>query len=463
MKVSAMNPALEQAQRLWTRDPLSAPAARKRVPPKVGTEGEGTGLRNGAVRQGPLERSSPDRPPGKPGPEVDLPPLWKFVPLAEHAPPALPVSSAAAQTWLKLKKALARNSEEALAPARQEQALRSLSETRLSHFVRPIDWAEVSLALEQTAQPVGQAGVTFVIAPPYGGHGEVVTAWAERHGASLLEEPTTAQILEGDNPWRTAWDGESPWALPRLERCFFRSAHGLSLVRRLLEEVSGGFAGQGLIGCDSWAWAYLRRVWPMPHQQVLTLQALDGVRLQRLLVSLSPPSRGRKLVFRNARSGHLALQVPSEDQAISDEITQLAAHCRGNAIVAREYWRQRLRTEPDDDAKPSVLDEADEAQVGEEVVWLSSADIQHGLPGFPDGHDEETALVLHALLLHGGLAEEMLTQVLPLPHHQCMALVLWLKGQGIVELREGLWYVTALAYNLVRSQLRARDLQTDAL
>jgi len=465
MKPSVMKPALEHAQCLWPQDPLSAPVALRRVASRVGADRAGSGDHAGPSSHGPSARPSPERPPARPEPEPELalPPLWAFVPLAEHAPPALPVSSAAAQAWVALKKALTRNDEEGMAPARQEEALRSLSETRLSHFVRPIDWTEVSLALERTAQPVAQSGVTFVVAPPYGGHGEVVEAWAERHGARLLETPTTAQVLAGDDSWRATWDGEGPWALPRLERFFFRSAHGLALVRRLLEEVAGGSVGQGLIGCDSWAWAFLRRVWPMPHQQVLTLQALDGEKLQRLLVSLSPPSRGRKLLFRDARSGSLALQVPNEGQALSNEITQLAAHCRGNAVVAREYWRRRLRTEPDDDAKASVLDEAEVKQTGEEVVWLSSAHLQQGLPGFPDGHDEETALVLHAMLLHGGLAEEMLTRVLPLPHHQCMALVLWLKGQGIVELRDGLWLVTSLAYNLVRSQLRARDLQTDPL
>lgn len=458
-----MKPALEPSLRLWPQNPLPVPAALKRTVAKEGLAGAGDGAGQGRWPLPPTQ-PSPKRPEASPEPEAALPPVWTFVHLAEHEPPALPVSSAAAQGWRALKKILTRqDDEESRVPARQEQALRSLSETRLSHFVRPIDWAEVSLALDKTAQPVAQTGVTFVVAPPYGGHGEVVEAWARRHGARLLETPTADQVLAGEHSWEHAWEGEGAWALPRLERCFFRSAHGLALVRRLLEQVSGGSAGRGVIGCDSWAWAFLRRVWPMPHQHVLTLQALDGEKLQRLLVSLSPASTNRKLLFRNARSGSLALQVPCEGQAISAEIAQLAAHCRGNPVVAREYWRRRLRTEPDDDAKAAALDAVEEEQTGEQVVWLTSADFQQGLPGFPDGHDEETALVLHALLLHAGLAEEMLTEVLPLPHHQIMALVLWLEGQGIVELCDGLWRVTSLAYNLVRSQLRARDLQTDAL
>ena len=192
-----MNPALDQAQRLLPQDPFSAPVAPSRAASRVGADSEGLGLRPGPSRHGPSARLSPERPAAKREPEVALPPLWEFVYLTEHAPPALPVSSAAAQAWVALKKALTRNDEEGMAPARQEQALRSLSETRLSHFVRPIDWVEVSLALERTAQPVAQTGVTFVVAPPYGGHGEVVEAWAERHGARLLETPTPAQILAG--------------------------------------------------------------------------------------------------------------------------------------------------------------------------------------------------------------------------------------------------------------------------
>lgn len=40
-----------------------------------------------------------------------------------------------------------------------------------------------------------------------------------------------------------------------------RHAGGLTLVRRLLERAVSGQLGRGLIGCDSWAWAYLQKVW----------------------------------------------------------------------------------------------------------------------------------------------------------------------------------------------------------
>lgn len=372
----------------------------------------------------------------------------------------LAVRSAAMQTWAAVKKALQHDDEAQLAPARQEQALRSMSELRLAHLVHPIDWDEVSLALDAKMAMAPASKVIFVVGPPFCGHAEIVSAWAERHKARQIDPPSPAQILSGERQWLPPWDKQVTWALPRLERCFLRHANGLALVRQLLEDVAMGRAGTGLIGCDSWAWAFLQRVWPVPQGDALVLQALDAERLQRLLVHLSPTDLGGKLLFRDARSGRVALTVPWGGEARSEEIAQLAAHCRGNPGLAREYWRARLRTEPDTDAAESAADDAAEVAPDERVVWLSTS---QNSPGLPSGADEDIALLLHALLLHGGLSGAMLTEVLPLPQHQCLALLVRLERQALVELRNGCWFVTPLAYTQVRTSLRGRDIQTDAL
>ncbi len=411
---------------------------------------------------GPVTKTTPE-------PADERPPLWTFVPLAEHAPPALAVHSAAMQAWQAVKKALRRDDEEDKAPARQEQALRSLSNMRLAHLVRPIDWKQASLALDDATKGAAAAStVTFVIGPPHAGHAEIVEAWAARHEARLIEPPSAAQILRDDKRWHPSWKTKGTWALPRLVRCFLRHANGLSLVRRLLEEVASGRAGHGVIGCDSWTWAFLQRVWPLPQPHALALQALDAARLQRLFVHLAPRRRGHKLRFRDARTGDETLTVPYEGESLSRDIVLLAAHCRGNAGLAREYWRRRLRTEPDADADADAADDDSQAAAdgdetvkpGEQVIWVSAKQDEPVLPG---GAGEDMSLLLHALLIHGGLADAMLGEVLPLPLHVCVALLLRLQQQGLVEQRDGLWIVTPLAYIMVRSWLRGRDFLTDEL
>ncbi|MFP5461713.1 MAG: hypothetical protein ACLGII_09045, partial [Gammaproteobacteria bacterium] len=261
------------------------------------------------------------------------------------------------------------------------------------------------------------------------------------------------------------------WALRRLEHCFLRHPAGLSLVRRLLETIADGRAGDGVIGCDSWAWAFLGRVWPVPPPRALTLQAFDGEALSALLARLAASPRRRRLRFRNAHSGRETLTVPRDGDAVGEQIVTLAAHCRGNPGVARSYWRSCLRAEPEEageslededaqDAPAAVEGGASAAQTGrQEVVWVSA---HLDEPELPMEGAEDVALLLHALLLHGGLPEEAFEAVLPMPVPQTTAVAQRLRQQGIVERREGRWAVAALSYVPVRQWLRGRDYLTDA-
>jgi hypothetical protein len=85
----------------------------------------------------------------------------------------------------------------------------------------------------------------------------------------------------------------------------------------------------------------------------LTLQGFDGRRLADLFARLARAGGGRRVIYRNARTGATVLPEPealaSGELEVSRELRQLAAHCRGNPAVAWRYWRQRLRTEPESD------------------------------------------------------------------------------------------------------------------
>ena len=401
------------------------------------------------------------------------PELWRFVPLAAYARPEAPVGSRAAQAWETFRKMIRRSVGAGEGPARQEHELSMLSEVRLAHLVHPIDWSHASRmldrALAEDASPQGP-GVRFVLGQPHCGHAEIVQGWAERHGARVLEAPDPHEILAGGGRWLEDWrPGDGLWALPRLEHCFLRHAAGLSLVRRLLEVVADGRAGVGVIACDSWAWAYLERVWPVPQHRVLTLQAFDGEALSSLFARLAAPRR-RRLRFRNAHSGRETLAVPRDDDAVGEQLLSLAAHCRGNPGVAWTYWRSSLRAEPeeagedfdDEEAPAAPAAAADRAAATpgarQEVVWVSTHLEEPDLP--MEGADD-VALLLHALMLHGGLPEKVFEEVLPMSGAQATALALRLQQQGVIERCEGRWTVAALAYVPVHQWLRGRDYLTD--
>jgi hypothetical protein len=383
--------------------------------------------------------------------------LWTFVPVADYERPTLPARSAAAQAWCTVRDFFRAPGSDDEAPAKQEEELRSLSELRLEHLVAPIDWQQVALALDEALAERAPAAdarrVVFVIGQPHCGHGEVVEAWAARHMVPLIGTPGREQILAGGADWPGVWpEAGSRWALPRLEHCFLRHDSGLALVRRLFERIAGGDAGTGVIGCDSWSWAFLQRVWPLSGIDALTLQAFDASRLSWLFADLAERHPHRPLHFRNARTGRATLTVPHEDDAVGDEIVQLAAHCRGNVGIARQYWRWRLRAEPEVEPDPGAPEPSEDPH--DEVVWVS-ARIEE--PVLPTETDEDVALLLHAVLLHGGLMNDALPDVLPLAPHRCTTVARRLEQLALIELRQGRWFVAPLAYALVRQWLCSRD------
>ncbi len=393
------------------------------------------------------------------------PALWEFVRLGAYQVPSRPARSAAASAWSSFKHIFRRVDEESQAPVKQETELCALPQVRLAHLVPPLDWTDAAAALGTSLKDWMSSSepdwpVKFVIGQPYGGHGEIVRQWGAQHAAAVVAAPSYEQILAGDKRYFESWPtADRPWVLPNLERCYLRHARGLPLVRELLEEAESGRLGRGVIGCDSWAWAYLQRVWPVPRPDALTLQAFDGSRVTRLLTTMVA-SRSRQLIrFRNAATGHDILTVPAGDDEVRVEIAQLAAHCRGNVGTAIRYWRERLRSEPHAQETDSDLDgkTPEHIEPGEESVWVAALPE----PAFPLESDEEIAFVLHALLLHCGLPASLLPELLPLSHHRCMPILLRLKTAGLVQCRNDHWRVSELAYALVRTMLQGRDFLTD--
>jgi hypothetical protein len=402
--------------------------------------------------------------PASPGSGEAATPLWEFVPLADYGVPDMPASSAAANAWAAFKHLFRHDDDEMLTAVKKEADLRALSEIQLAHLAPPPDWRAAALALDvalhdrhRATPPNGP--VSFVIGQPHAGHDDIVKCWGEMHQAIPIAPPSPADILTGNGQWLDNWPAtDQLWVLPNLEHCYLRHTHGLALVRQLLEGAESGRLGRGIIGCDSWAWAYLQRIWPVPKPEALTLQAFDGDRLSRLFASLEVSRPGRHIRFRNAENGKGILSVPAaeDESAVGAEIIQLAAHCRGNVGTAQHYWRERLRAEPE--AEVSESDSAADQAPGEESVWVT---VSLPEPVLPTAIDEDAVLMLHALLLHGGLPEALLPELLPYPATRCMAVLLCLRNAGIIDRHQERWKIAKLAYTTVRSLLRGRDYLTD--
>jgi len=388
--------------------------------------------------------------------------LWDFVPLTDHRRPPTPTVSAAQDRWGSLKRLF--GGRKTKAPAKAEDDLQGLPRARLDALVRPLDWYACAEALQRAfEQSADQSLVCVLVGPPHGGHADLLATWASRQGVRQIEDPSFDDILSGGNAWLTRWRSSTrPWVLPRLEKCWLRHPAGLGLARALMEQALIGDLGRGVIGCDSWAWSYLGHVAPLPLTGVLTLQAFDSSRLAKLFRSLTSARPERPVHFCNARTGKRILSVPGEDDGDGGlDLQNLAAHARGNPGIARALWRARLRAEPEAGEGSADEDATDEGNRAEEIVWVSAVRDE---PELPDGPHDDIALVLHALLLHGGLPTPMLGNLLPLPPFRLQAIVPQLCASDIIQRdRSGFWRVTVSGYAPARAFLHERGFLVDAL
>ncbi|MFO7813692.1 MAG: hypothetical protein R6V21_12045 [Pelovirga sp.] len=392
-------------------------------------------------------------------------PLWEVVPVTKYAVPGAQAQKTAAAGWRSLKKIFQRK-DIADTPFKDEQELHALPEVRLAHLVPPLPWKDAAAAASITLQDwmaidSRATAVKFFIGQPFSGHAEIVSLLGDQHQAVEIKPPSSEQILSNDHGWFDSWPSSATfWVLPNLEHCYLRHAKGLDLVRRLLSLAANGQLGKGLIGCDSWAWAYIQRIFPLPHVDAVTLQAFDAERLQDLICDLMLSGAKRKVYCYNAANGQEIIGPSAQQKQLQKEFAELASHCRGNVAVAITYWRDRLRLGPDEDV------DGDDKKTAEhpvkdrsgEHIWVASMPPEAELPM---KNDEGYLLLLHTMLLHGGLSDLLLTDLLPFSASHSQGLLGQLQQFGIVTCIDGRWQVRELAYLAVRRLLSGHDYLTD--
>ncbi|WP_438455861.1 hypothetical protein [Vreelandella venusta] len=361
--------------------------------------------------------------------------------------------------------------------AKEESELRKLPEVALSHWVPAIDWTPAARALSQVTQEYVDAPVVLFISPPYGGHGAVVSHWAQQQGVNCISAPTLNELTEGCLEWVDRCGHQHQWVIPALERHFLRHTQGLQGVRELLERALSGRLGQGVIGCDSWTYAYLQHAVGLEGVPVVTLQALEGEQLAHYFAQLADNGGIRPTVY-SSRTGQPVLADVSEDGAGGErscnersykELQRLAAHCRGHLGIAWHYWRERLRKPAENGESgrsqgqsqgPSKQSSKQSSKEPSKELWLLDALAEAELAS--DMGDVAT-LLLHTLLIHGGLEDQALGYVLPFSSHEALNARLALARQGILRCHQGRWQVDPLSYASVRQLLESRNYLVDPL
>ncbi len=293
----------------------------------------------------------------------------------------------------------------------------------------------------------------LIILPP-GDENGVVESWARQHGHQSLDPPDRTSLVSPVTTVLPDLGGEGVLVIPQLERWFLRHRNGLDTLRALLAAI-GESDRHCLIGCNSWAWAYLAKVVgaDLMLPTGLMFQAFDGDRLYRWFSELAVAETTAGVAFRFSQSGADVFAADDDDKPSDDYFAKLAAHSLGIPWVAWHMWRRSLRSN-----REEADENADDVPApDDQTLWIAALDELT----LPNQHQDTALFVLQALLMHGQLSAQELRLVLPVVGES--TIVPALIGAGFVARQGDQLTCRPAAYPMVRLGLSAAGFSMDTL
>lgn len=405
--------------------------------------------------------------------------LWQFIPLGSYERLSEPKSEIARKgakafmDWLRRRKPAGVSVD-------IHAELRSIPQQMLDTVAPPPDWEDKTVALHDAVLPWINAEKPeytsqVIIGAPGSGTRQTMEQLSLSHKWEFIEPPSPAEILTGGKEWLSVIkDSENTVVvIPELERCFIRHTDGLTLVRDFLDFVWERNQ-RYIIGCNSWAWSYLSRVLSIDSQfrNPLILRPFDGQRLEHWFRSMAQTTCKHTLIFRQSDNGEAILTVNQadgnkkeksetyRDKESSDLLKIIAARSNGIPLVAWAIWRNCLQISAD----AIIEDEAQRAAKMDQglTIWVRPW-AQTELPAIPHEISKTDVFVLHAVLLHGGIHEDVLPMMLSIQQSTAVKSLQRLLQAGLIKEENGLWRTTLSGYPAVKKYLAAEDYLTDML
>lgn len=425
-------------------------------------------------------------------------PVWRFIPVSDYSvptePPSEQIRTGLIALWGRLRRGATtltseQDAEDKDIDARDvEQDPRELAPWPVwtEHGIAALDEALASWRDAKDAH----AGSRVLVAPPHSHIETILEAWAQRHNYRIIEPPTYGQILQNPQEWLDQLPLESGarFVLVALERCYLRHYNGLDLVRKLVHRLWQ--ANQPcILGCDSWAWAYLDYACniSMLDRSPLTLAPLDAPAISRWIAATHATSPQADYLstslFRRMDSGvevyPIHTDAPRAESAIntaannssgdattdqdykrtSEFLVHIAAHARGIPGVVWALWHKSLtlieQSEIKDEARRTAARDP-------HTIWVRKWE-NIELPAIPSHLSDLGAFALHAILLHGGLRFEEIDYLIPGNTLQVAHDLRALESAQIVAQQEGRFYITPQGYPTVRAFLSEEAFMIDRL
>lgn len=280
-------------------------------------------------------------------------------------------------------------------------------------------------------------------------------SWAEEKDYPILEITDFEQKMSKTPDKMAELFNQKILVIPRLEDWFRRSETHLTSLRLLLSTLESP-PQKVILGCNSWAWQFLRKACEIDAVLVnpLTFQAFDSERLGHWLESLSEGVLDGSLKFKSAKSGDDAFDFSPGSDHHNEFMTDLANTSLGIPWVAWNIWRASLRTNTEKEIS-SRKGKMSEEEV--QTLWISE------LRDFtlPSRHDQDALLVLQTLLIHNGLTRDEIK--LTVPTSKYTNVLPALLNSGMVDKVEETFHCVPAAYPAIRNGLRSAGFPVDIL
>ncbi|MFC0337638.1 hypothetical protein SAMN05421848_1572 [Kushneria avicenniae] len=377
------------------------------------------------------------------------PEIHPLVPLEDVDVPAWPERAALKMAALRIRTLLTRSDQRPfIAEDRLDDSVDVFSDMATPAFCAPL-MAELDETLASWAtNPAPKQWIKPLVLPPCDEQ-ELLSRWANRHQHEVLAPPTRDALLTDTSEQQIDLSGDGVLVIPQLEAWFLRHRCGLGLIRTLLTTLAG-LERHCVVGCNSWAWAFLCKavdahlILPEP----LTFEPFDEPRLRRWLADIARQQAEEGTRFRLSRNGENVFALDRKGRPRQAYFETLAARSRGIAWVAWHLWQHSLK-------KASEEVDNDCSEDDQQTLWVVALE-EFSLPG-SDG--AQALLILQALLIHGSLSARELERVLPDPGFQGMHHAL--HRAGFIGERDGRYYCRARAYPAIRDGLATAGFPLD--
>ena len=261
--------------------------------------------------------------------------------------------------------------------------------------------------------------------------------WATSRGHTLLEDITA---FEPDSDAKVI-------VIPHLESKLLRQEHALQSIRDTLNQIARAKT-KVIVGCNSWAWRYLRSVTgiDMVFERPDTIPAFDALALAALLKPVLAKT-GDPEKFMSVDTDKPIFKGDGDGELSDPYFKKLAKRSLGLPSVAIEMFFDDTVSSRDEDGERD-----------DDRTWLKFS----AAPKLPEGNITQLCIALHNLLIHGPSDADKMKQFCP----NAAPDYLWttLERAGFIEIDEhDIAHVAVSHYPAVRSALGTAGLNLDKL